>query len=962
MYLRLLLDGTAKSLEIHQPGRFFNELYHRLLREPRRQIRLLCLQGLAVTYQSYHDAIGPFPDITHVLSLLASTTHRAERDRYLLLVRALLASTPNAKRLIACGGLQVLLSLLTTVHLESDRSAHSQVLQTNLLTTSAAPDEPRREWYVRRCAVDAMRVDDETDGGGAAAAAAEAPAAAADGDGGGGGGGAAGRPGETHGPFDAAALRSWLEARVAAGASVGEGYEVHGKDQGEIEARSSWVACRASPHVAWACLAHGTPLLSYTQLGVLVLDVMLGLMEMHPTRTPQGALIHPMPSPKKVLSRPERLPHLVQLLLTMEPSIVERAASLLTKLVADNPSLPRLYLTGGFFFALMYTGSNVLPIIRFLHVAHLQQVYRDDESADGGIAARSYLTLVLPHAMVCCLEKLGADKFAEVFLGEFDTPEYIWNHEMRRLMIEKLALHVGELPLKLQANCTALYDYCPLPRIVYPELKDELFCHRHYLRHLCDEERFGEWPIEEPVPLLQSILAAWQQELRKTPSSMSRTEALAVLGMSAADLAAAPPSSPGGGGGAAASSADAAADADPTLRRAYHKLAAKYHPDKNPEPAAREMFEKVQKAYELLVSEPRHLGGPDPHNVSLMLRAQGILYRRCREALAPFKYSGYPLLLKVLATVDEATGADVGTLFSEANSRLLLPAATLLHATLDAAPLNAHELQRVGGVESMVALFRRCVSMLTVTSEPFALPYKVALPLVKSFGVAAASVDCCAKLSSPELAPALDDLVRCLRLTQLPHLSEAAAASVSALCAHAGCQHRLAAAGAAWFGYARLSDYDFTLDGAVAEGVEASAESNAQQVANERGRLAARMLRKLGGYRGAGTPKHGGVRAATRNLLTQFFDELLDNEDEATSLPTLLRLVNSASETPYLIWNHTARAELVDFVQARLERAYARLRNPQPFPTLALTHTRTRRCPALPHHQERARGLYEVPQ
>ena len=87
---------------------------------------------------------------------------------------------------------------------------------------------------------------------------------------------------------------------------------------------------------------------------------------------------------------------------------------------------------------------------------------------------------------------------------------------MRRLMVEKLSLHVGDLPPRLQANCTSRYDYCPLPRIAYPELREELFCHRYYLRHLCDESRFAEWPIDEPVPLLQSILAAWQAELRKT--------------------------------------------------------------------------------------------------------------------------------------------------------------------------------------------------------------------------------------------------------------------------------------------------------------------------------------------------------------------------------------------------------------------------------------------------------------
>ena len=44
---------------------------------------------------------------------------------------------------------------------------------------------------------------------------------------------------------------------------------------------------------------------------------------------------------------------------------------------------------------------------------------------------RSILGHIIPEAMVCYLENYSSDKFAQIFLGEFDTPEAIWNAEMR---------------------------------------------------------------------------------------------------------------------------------------------------------------------------------------------------------------------------------------------------------------------------------------------------------------------------------------------------------------------------------------------------------------------------------------------------------------------------------------------------------------------------------------------------
>ena len=47
------------------------------------------------------------------------------------------------------------------------------------------------------------------------------------------------------------------------------------------------------------------------------------------------------------------------------------------------------------------------------------------------MVTRSILGAIFPEAMIHYLENYGAEKFSEIFLGEFDTPEAIWNAEMR---------------------------------------------------------------------------------------------------------------------------------------------------------------------------------------------------------------------------------------------------------------------------------------------------------------------------------------------------------------------------------------------------------------------------------------------------------------------------------------------------------------------------------------------------
>lgn len=66
-------------------------------------------------------------------------------------------------------------------------------------------------------------------------------------------------------------------------------------------------------------------------------------------------------------------------------------------------------------------------------------------------------------------------------------------------MIEKIAAHVADFSPRLQSNTRALYQYCPIPVISFPQLDNELFCNIYYLRHLCDTTRFPNWPIRDAV-------------------------------------------------------------------------------------------------------------------------------------------------------------------------------------------------------------------------------------------------------------------------------------------------------------------------------------------------------------------------------------------------------------------------------------------------------------------------------
>uniref|UniRef100_A0A8C1MFW6 DnaJ heat shock protein family (Hsp40) member C13 n=1 Tax=Cyprinus carpio TaxID=7962 RepID=A0A8C1MFW6_CYPCA len=613
-----------------------------------------------------------------------------------------------------------------------------------------------------------------------------------------------------------------------------------------------WRPLQSIPQLKWCLLAAGQAVMNETDLATLILNMLITMCSYFPSRDPDNAIIRPLPKVKRLISDSTCLPHIVQLLLTFDPILVEKVANLLYLVMQDNPNLQRLYLTGVFFFIMMYTGSNVLPVARFLKYTHLKQAFKSEEAKGLDILQRSVLGSMLPEAMVCYLENYEAERFSEIFLGEFDTPEAIWSSEMRRMMIEKIAAHLADFSPRLQSNTRALYQYCPIPVVSFPQLDNELFCSIYYLRHLCDSTRFPDWPIRDPVKLLKDTLDAWKREVEKKPPSMSVDDAYEVLNL------------PKGQGQHSSCSSD----------------------------------------------------------------AQTLISFSLSSELEPYKYAGYPMLIK---TITMETGDE--QLFSK-TSALLPAAAELAFHTVNCSALNAEELRRESGIEVLMEALSRCVSVLTASSRPEDMAVQVCGHVCRCYSVAAQFEECREKIV--ELPNIIRDVCHILYYSKgLPRLASLVVECVSSFAVDFFLQTHLYQAGVLWHLLSTLFSYDYTLE---ESGVQASQDTNQQQVCSSLAKLSVVALGRLAGYSGArspeegpvGEPNGGGAAAhppenpAIRKSLAAMLTPYISRRLGRSSPAEVLKLLNSNSENPYLIWNNGTRAELMEFLEEQQESSIKR--------------------------------------
>ena len=248
-----------------------------------------------------------------------------------------------------------------------------------------------------------------------------------------------------------------------------------------------------------------------------------------------------------------------------------------------------------------------------------------------------------------------------------------------------------------------------------------------------------------------------------------------------------------------------------TIRKAYFRLAAKYHPDKNPD--GREMFERVNKAYEFLCAASRIQQGPNEFNIYLLLKTQTILYRRFKEKLSEYKYAGYPMLIRILAS--EAKNDQLFSTGNTTKTTALLPIAIeLLYYTLDCTQLNSEELRRENGLEILTEVFRRCSSVITKSSKPDDFVVAVCQYSALCYGVAGNFEKSRDLFVDPDkLQCVLKELCQCLNYTHLKQLCTNVCQAATSMCL-ADPRLRDAFHHYGLFVYAcrGLFNYDYTLD------------------------------------------------------------------------------------------------------------------------------------------------------
>lgn len=534
-YLRPFLqagDGFIKSVE--DPGGFFELLFRRLLGELDRDavVTNICVRCLERLYAVHWEKIGVFPDLMILIHCMSSTKNVETRHRLLSLVGTLLGvvshvnlsdnatGRSNAMN-IPDNGEQILNGETIGILCEFVAFGHTNMTQvSNMLSSAVRGDSNGGDNDKNRIKAVSSVADASCPPVWFVGQGTKIPPPAD----------------AVSGPYKVSELVEMMQegklharsliSSIREDTSMFENAESDTTDVKETQIDTGkWRRMDEVCQLRWQLCSDDESSAVYAPAEVAFKALLsFNSLLLHPSHSsldPRGIPYFPIPKAKRFLSDPRSaLPILSQALLCDDPQVVESSAILLASLMDHNDdACAKLYLTGAFLFACVYTGSNYRPLAKLLYDTHLKQVFQSGHAAAASaddvldVKDRSILGNLLPEGLLMVLVNDGYERFSDVFVGNVDAPEVIWSFEMRKHLVSMIRQHLGDFPDRLRQNTMTEFEYIPMPGVSYKQLRGEIFCHNFYLRNLCDESKFPNVQIGEPVEVFRACLNEWKKQM-----------------------------------------------------------------------------------------------------------------------------------------------------------------------------------------------------------------------------------------------------------------------------------------------------------------------------------------------------------------------------------------------------------------------------------------------------------------
>ena len=910
IYVNVFLDAVAsgRDMKIEQPAALYHSLWMRFLTGGDMEVvpflkqieassvhrgvygdtaqREMCLRAMTALYKLHAKQIGRVTGIGHLVWLLDCTMEHRMRHIILKLLEELVVVPSNAVALVEHGSVEVLVDLACAAHTDSAMWVGER--------ECGGGDDAGRGGTDSSRGTDAA--GDDTNGAGTSTDASSASSL---------------REWYCQGDNEGDVLGPISRAQIAKAFARGK---VDFTTKFRAEGMSSWKPFCEIRQLRWL-VAAPSKIMRPIEVALSAVKILRQLVSL---QTPDE-LVVPFPRVHRELTSDRCLPHVIQLLLLDGPQVVSEVASLLESVVVFNKDVKeRLYMRGLYFFALAYGGSNLDSIASLLAKTHRQQQTLYDTHTKGSV-----LSGMLPESLMYMLDTYGPARFATAFIADVQSPELIWTHAMRQeVLIPHVRQHICDFAARLSQNFHLVYDYCPIPPIKFKQLEGEMWCHRYYLRHFCDTKHFPETDVRDHIEFLQSLLGTWREEMMRSPvEEMSLEQAKVTLGLE-----------------------KLAEVADDDVRRAYRRLAIKFHPDKNP--AGKERFIEVQKAYDrMLAGHMDQDGGPQLWRLELLLQAQCIIYRRYPEVLGEYKYGGFAM---VLETFKMASGRDAAFL-SKPDAKLVVLASELCWLSCVSSSSNGDELIRSGAIGILSDVLTFCVSKLSRDASSDDTVTKIVLFLLRLF-CGLSTMDRGARELAENHEGTLWDVMYCCTLTNATKCLHSAVNCVSQMASNALLQTALVDMGAIFVLTPLIFAFDVTLDDAPAARdarsdsavqrelsspeTDPSKDAHLQRELNYLAMMAVRSIGRLAGVLGDKfkTEENDDMVAC----LYAFFTPDLAQRISEIDPRDLLRAIHSVTESAHLIWNESMREELRTFISSELDlgsrpRAFGSMRAAKQF-------------------------------